>query len=123
MSGPTSLVATTLSILIAAVFAFLGLAKLAAVQPMRERATHVGFGIPAYRRLGALELTGAVGLLTGLALPVIGLAAAIGFLLLLTGAVVAHVRAGDNVKAMIPALVVGVATLICLVLLAIEVVS
>ena len=49
----------------------------------------------AYRRIGALELAAAIGLLLGLLQPLIGALAAIGLLLLLTGAVVVA-RASKN---------------------------
>ncbi|MGW0041305.1 DoxX family protein [Rhodococcus sp. NPDC003348] len=111
------LLAPVLSVLIAVVFAVLGSAKVAAVPPMRERAAHVGFGVDSYRRLGVVELTGAVGLLVGLAVPAVGLAASAGFVLLLAGALIAHARAGDGAKEMAPAIVVGAAALTCVVAL------
>lgn len=44
--------------------------------------------------LGSLKLAGAVGLVAGLVLPAIGIAAAAGLVLFFIGAVVTHVRAG-----------------------------
>ena len=44
----------------------LGAAKILAVPPMRAAAAHVGFSVAAYRRIGVLEVAGAVGLLVGL---------------------------------------------------------
>lgn len=46
--------------------------------------------------LGTLLACGAVGLLTGFAVPVLGLAAAIGLVLYFSCAVTAHLRAGDR---------------------------
>lgn len=112
-----TLLATILSVLIAVVFAALGSAKVAAVAPMRERAAHVGVDVDSYRTLGVVELSGAVGLLAGLAVPVVGLAASAGFVLLLTGALIVHARAGDGVKEMAPAIVAGAAALACAVTL------
>jgi DoxX-like family len=43
--------------------------------------------------LGTLKLAGALGLLVGLGLPVIGIAAATGLVLYFIGAVIAHLRA------------------------------
>ncbi|HEY9366921.1 DoxX family protein [Streptomyces sp.] len=59
------------------------------VQPMAD------YGIPMswLPWLGAAKAAGAVGLLVGLLVPVIGLAAAIALVLYFTGAVVAVVRA------------------------------
>ena len=45
--------------------------------------------------IGALELAGATGLLVGLWVPAIGVAAAVGLGLLMAGAIGAHLRAGD----------------------------
>lgn len=98
---------TILTVALAAVFAALGAAKLLALPAMRERAAHVGFGVAAYRGIGALEIAGAAGLLLGTVSRVVPIAAAIGLLLLLGGATVVHVRAGDGVKEAAPALVFG----------------
>ena len=46
--------------------------------------------------LGTLLVCGAVGLLTGFAVPVLGLAAAIGLVLYFICAVTAHLRVGDR---------------------------
>ncbi|RJQ71978.1 DoxX family protein [Pseudonocardiaceae bacterium YIM PH 21723] len=48
------------------------------------------------RPLGALLAAGSVGLLAGLAVPIIGLLAAGGLVLYFLGALVAHVRVGDR---------------------------
>jgi hypothetical protein len=95
----------------------LALAKLTARPQMQARAAHVGLSTAAYRRIGALELSGAGGLLTGLAFWPFGAAAAIGLLALLCGAVVAHRRADDPVAAVVPAVVFGLITAAYLILL------
>ncbi|MFE4500949.1 hypothetical protein ACFRFQ_13905 [Rhodococcus sp. NPDC056743] len=46
MNGPASTVSTTVPALIAVVLAFAGFAKLAAAQPIRDCAMHVG-ALPA----------------------------------------------------------------------------
>jgi hypothetical protein len=43
-----------LSVLVAVVFFLFGAAKLFALAPMRERATHTGFSVAAFRGIGAL---------------------------------------------------------------------
>jgi uncharacterized membrane protein YphA (DoxX/SURF4 family) len=48
--------------------------------------------------LAGLEITGALGLLIGIWIPPLGIAASIGLALYFLGAVVAHVRAKDSVK-------------------------
>ena len=49
--------------LVAVVFVALGAAKILAAAPMRGRAAHAGFSVDAYRRIGVLEIAGAVGVL------------------------------------------------------------
>ncbi|EWT01940.1 invasion protein [Intrasporangium oryzae NRRL B-24470] len=105
--NPTSILAALLVV----VFAVVGTAKLAAVPAMRAKAEHVGFSVAAYRRIGLLEVLGVVGLLAGSFVPVIGAVAGAGLLMLLAGAVVAHVRNGDGIREMAPAVVLGVLTL------------
>jgi hypothetical protein len=97
-------------------FAATGSAKLAAVPAMRAKAAHVGFSVSAYRRIGSLEVLGVLGLLVGAFVPLIGALAAAGLLMLLVGAFVTHLRNGDGVREIAPALVLGLVTLVYLVL-------
>jgi DoxX-like protein len=110
--NPTSVLAGLLVV----AFAALGSAKLAAVPAMRTRAEHVGFGVSAYRRIGALEVLAVVGLLVGAFAPVIGALAAAGLLMLLGGAFVVHLRNGDGVREIAPAVVLGLVNLTFLLL-------
>ena len=102
--------------LLVVAFAALGSAKLAAVPAMRTKAAQVGFSVAAYRRIGLLEVLAAVGLLVGASVPVIGALAAAGLLMLLGGALVTHLRNGDGVREIAPALVLGLVTLTYLLL-------
>jgi hypothetical protein len=88
-------------------FAALGSAKLAAVPAMRDKAEHVGFSVAAYRRIGLLEILAVLGLLVGAVIPLIGILAAAGLILLLGGAMIAHLRNGDGLRELAPALVLG----------------
>ena len=97
-----------LSVLVAAVFVLFGAAKLFALAPMRERASHAGFSVTAYRGIGALEISGAAGVLVGLSVPLLGALAGAGLLLLLAGALVTHVRNHDRGRDLVPALVCAV---------------
>lgn len=97
------------SSLLALVLVLLGTAKLVAVAPMRAAAAHVGFGVGAYRVIGALEVVAAVGLVAGRSWSLLGAASAAGVVLLMAGAVLAHARAGDSVRNWVPA--VGTAAL------------
>ena len=92
-----------LSALLAIGFVSLGMAKVLALPSMRQRAAHLGFTAAAYRRIGALELAGAAGVLVGLVEPVIGVLAAAGLLLLLAGALAAHARHRDTLHGAAPA--------------------
>jgi len=102
-----SVTSAVLAVLLALFFIGLGSAKILALQPMRERAAEVGFSTMAYRRIGVLEVAGAIGLLLGSIEPVIGALAGAGLLLLLGGAVVAHLRNGDGPRKFAPAVVCG----------------
>lgn len=97
--------------LLVVAFAALGSAKLVAVPAMRAKAEHVGFSVSAYRRIGFLEVLAVVGLLIGVFVPVIGALASVGLLLLLGGAIVAHLRNGDGIREIAPAVVLGLMTL------------
>jgi len=107
---------TILAALLVVAFAVLGSAKLAAVPAMRSRAEHVGFSVTAYRRIGALELLGVIGVLAGAALPAVGAVAGVGLVMLLAGAVTTHVRNGDSAEEIAPAVVLGLVALAYVVL-------
>jgi hypothetical protein len=110
--NPTSMLAGLLVV----AFTALGSAKLAAVPAMRARVEHVGFSVSAYRRIGALEVLAVIGLLVGAFVPVIGGLAAAGLLMLLGGAFVAHLRNGDGVREIAPAVVLALVTMTFLLL-------
>jgi DoxX-like family len=101
MSAATIALAGTVAVF----FAGLGTAKVRAVPAMRHAAAEVGMSTDAYRRIGALEVAGACGVLVGLAAPAIGALAGAGLLALLGGAVITHLRAGHRLAAAAPALV------------------
>ena len=96
---------TVLTIALAGCFTLLGLAKVAGAAGMMARAAHVGLNGAAYKRIGALELLAALGLSLGLVEPWIGLAAAVGLVLLMAGACVTHLRNGDGPGDIAPAVV------------------
>ncbi len=108
---------TILAAVLVVAFAAAGSTKLAAVPAMRARAAHVGLSVAAYRRIGTLEILGVLGLLAGALVPMIGALAAGGLLLLLCGAVIAHLRTGDGLRELVPAVVLGLTTLAFLILM------
>lgn len=98
-----------ISIVVAVLFLSTGLPKVLGQAKVLDQGAHLGFAAPAYRRLGIVELLGAAGLLAGLAWSPIGIAAAVGFVVMMVGAVVVHLRAKDPVPMVVPAVVVGIA--------------
>jgi len=97
------------SVLVALVSAASGIPKIAGTAPMVEEAAHLGLPRIAYTVIGSLELAAAAGLLAGLAVPPLGSAAAAGLVLMMTGAVISHLRVRDPFAATAPALIVGIA--------------
>jgi uncharacterized membrane protein YphA (DoxX/SURF4 family) len=103
---PVSII--VLSIVLAVAFTGAGATKLTGQSAMRESAAHLGIAWERYRLIGVLELAGAVGVLIGLAVTVLGALAAIGVTLLMIAAIVVHRRARDSLGQMAPAGVLGV---------------
>jgi uncharacterized membrane protein YphA (DoxX/SURF4 family) len=89
---------TVLSLLLAAGCLLPGSAKLLGHPKMRKAATHFRINWRAYRLIGVAELAAAAGVVIGLWWHPLGVAAAAGMVLLLTGALAAHRRAGDAAK-------------------------
>jgi hypothetical protein len=101
---------TTLAILLALMFALFGVAKLTAQPAMRAAATHLGYTTDQYRVIGALELAGALGVLVGLQVAGIGVAAAAGLVLLMLGAAGAHAKNHDAAsRVVVPVVVAAIA--------------
>ena len=98
-----------LAIALAVVFGVAGIAKIGGAPVMRKAAEHLGFEVGHYRVIGALELAGAAGLLVGLVVPPVGVAAAIGLGLLLIGAGAAHIVHRDApARVAVPLVLAGV---------------
>ena len=82
-----------------------GVGKLTGNPKVMESVQSVGVTAAQARLLGVIELAGAAGLLIGVVVPVIGLAAANGFVLYFAGAVLMHLRAEHPVAGWAPAAV------------------
>jgi DoxX-like family len=93
----------TVTIVLAALFAFTSSIKLLGVRQSLAIRDHLGVTPTQWRLIGTLELAGVVGVLVGLAWAPIGVAAAGGLALLSVGAIIFHVRASDSVADMAPA--------------------
>jgi DoxX-like family len=95
--------AITVTIVLAALFAFTSSIKLLGVRQSLAIRDHLGVTPTQWRLIGILELAGVIGVLVGLAWAPIGVAAAVGLALLSVGAIIFHVRASDSVADMAPA--------------------
>lgn len=78
--------------------------KVAGHPKMRHAAAHFGIAWHRYRLIGVAELAAAIGVLIGLFWRPAGFLAAAGMTLLLLGALVAHRRAHDSIREVVPAL-------------------
>jgi uncharacterized membrane protein YphA (DoxX/SURF4 family) len=89
-----------------------GVGKLVRHEKVVETLTRVG--VPAARIpvLGALEILGALGLVVGIWVPVIGILASLGLMLYFLGAIFAHLRIKDPMKETAPAIGLFVIALI-----------
>lgn len=105
-------VAIVLAVLLAVGFALAGVQKVSGATAMMESADHLGVPRERYRLIGGLEILAAVGLIVGIFVSALGIAAAVGLVLLMAGAVAFHLRAGDKVAQFGPALALGVVSLL-----------
>ncbi len=82
--------------------------KLSMNEKAAEMLHHIGLNERQIRLLGTTEILGSLGLLLGIWIPVLGLLAALGFVVYFLGAAGAHFRAKDGIKDMAPAIVLFV---------------
>ncbi|TQF06591.1 DoxX family protein [Kitasatospora acidiphila] len=108
------------AILLTLVLAGSGRGKLVRDPKIMEGMTKVGVPESWLPRLAALEFAGAIGLIAGIWVRALGVAAAVGVVLYFIGAVATHLRAKDGKGAPVPgalallavaATVLGLATL------------
>ena len=86
----------TITFLLVAVCLVPAAGKLLAHPQMQASAAHFGIAWSRYRLIGVAELAAAAGILAGLAVPALGVVAAVGMTVLLGGALVVHRQAGDS---------------------------
>jgi hypothetical protein len=114
--------ASLLSIALFLAFASAGLQKLVFNPAMSNVAERLGYTRKTYRRIGAVEVIGAIALLAGLvgkgttALAILNEAAAGVLAVLMALALTAHLRRGEKAKYFTPALALGVLAVVELVL-------
>jgi hypothetical protein len=97
------------SVILAVVFTISGAVKLSGSKAALEIGTKVGASLGLLRFVGACELLAAVGLVAGVVLdPWMAITASIGLVLLMVGAIGAHLRVKEPFTASLPAIVLGV---------------
>jgi uncharacterized membrane protein YphA (DoxX/SURF4 family) len=95
-----------LSVLLASAFARAGASKLFAVtDKMLAGLGRLGVSTRLVRLIGVLEILGAAGLVIGLWIGPLGIAAATGLVVLMIGAVSYHIRAHDTAMKLLPSLI------------------
>lgn len=84
------------AVLLGVLFLAVGAFHLRGSAAVAQIAARTGHSLQAYRLIGLAEAAGGIGLLIGLAVTWIGVAAGIGLTLLMAGAVITHLRIGDG---------------------------
>jgi uncharacterized membrane protein YphA (DoxX/SURF4 family) len=107
-----------LSVLLTLAFVGAGGAMLVGTGPVPRSVEQLGVPHGLTRAIGALELAAAAGLIVGFWIKPVAFAASFGLVLLMVGAVAAHVRASQRVKNATPAVTLGVLSVANAVLLA-----
>jgi hypothetical protein len=94
-----------LSVLLAVEMAVTGAPKVIQLSAVRASAEHLGVSVDVDRLIGVAQVSAAVGLLLGIAFPVLSVVTGAAVCLLMAGAVGYHVKAADKVTAALPAVV------------------
>jgi uncharacterized membrane protein YphA (DoxX/SURF4 family) len=102
-----SIATIVLSALLAVAFLGSGGLKVAGAKQSLQIRDQLRIRTGLWTVIGVLEAAGGAGLLVGLAIPAIGIAAAVGLGLLMAGAIGAHVRASDSRNAFPAALLLA----------------
>ena len=105
-----------LAALLGLVTTFSAVGKFTMNEKAVEMLHQLGLTDDKIRMLGAVEVAGALGLLIGIWVPILGQLAAIGFVLYFLGAMVMHVRSKDPMKDSAPALVLLILSIIVTIL-------
>jgi hypothetical protein len=93
----------TVAVSIALTLLFLAAAAGKLTGKTQALGDHLGVSASLWRTIGVLELAGVVGVLVGLAVEELGIAAGAGLGLTSIGAMATHAKAGDPPKALLPA--------------------
>jgi uncharacterized ion transporter superfamily protein YfcC len=104
-----------LSVLLAVEFTATATMKVLATGTARGNAAHLGISLRLSRLIGIAELAAVIGLLGGLAFRSLAVVTAAAVILLMVGAVAAHLKAGDK-SPVLPAVITGFAAIALLAL-------
>ncbi|HKI43272.1 MAG: DoxX family protein [Mycobacterium sp.] len=103
------LAATILSVLLALLMAATGSMKVLNTSTAQKNSRHLGYSTGLSRLIGLAELAATAGLLIGIAWHPLTLVTAAAVVALMVGAVTYHVRAGDDARALAPAVITAAA--------------
>lgn len=115
-----NVVAWIIGVVLAAGSAAVGAAKIADLDRTRER---LGYRLSEYRLIGGAEVAAAIAIVVGLVwrkFEWVSIAAAIGLTLVAMGALMAHARAGDDGKRIVPAGVLFVISILFIIFVAVR---
>jgi uncharacterized membrane protein YphA (DoxX/SURF4 family) len=99
---------TIMAVVLAAIAMVSAMGKLKKMPQVMESMTHVGVKLNQIPLLAYLEILGALGLLIGIAYPLLAFISAGALMLYFVGAVIAHLRVKDKFKDFGPALFLAV---------------
>lgn len=99
---------TIMAVVLAAIAVVSAMGKLKQMPQVMESMTHVGVKQNQIPLLAYLEILGALGLLIGIAYPLLAFISAGALMLYFVGAVIAHLRVKDKLKDFAPALFLAV---------------
>ncbi len=87
---------TVLAVIVGALFIVTGGVKVLGVKQSLEIRDHFGMQPGLWRVIGTLETAGAVGVLVGIAVPALGVAATVGLGCLMLGAIAHRLKVRDS---------------------------
>jgi hypothetical protein len=89
-----------------------GVPKLLQLRAIRRSAEHLGLSAGPHRMIGAAEVAAAIGFVIGIAFPPLSIVTGVAVCLLMCGALGYHMKARDNVLAMLPAALTAVTAVV-----------
>jgi len=108
MSRTKNIIIWVLQALLAGLFLFSAIPKLTSMPEVVENFRRWGYPENFHLLIGALELLGGIGLL----IPKTVTYAAIGLILIMIGAAITHLRAGEGSMALMPVLLVAMLSVV-----------